>query len=140
MKEEILKFCLERGVLVDSNLLKLFSETSDIESVKLIIERVKTYTTQRVLTKNLFEQKKKEVNDLFFGLPEKNQKEMEKLIIKLGLSIEISKETTVLQNRDAQNKFSEEIKEGLLKNTGESVRVLSSPSKFKKKIEVLDYN
>ena len=54
--KEILKFCLEKGFLVDNDLLELFSETSDIESVKLIIERVKTYTNQSILTKNFFEQ------------------------------------------------------------------------------------
>jgi len=34
MNKEILNFCLEKGFLVDNDLLELFSETSDIESVK----------------------------------------------------------------------------------------------------------
>ena len=93
MNKEILNFCVEKGFLVDSDLLELFSETSDVESVKLIIERVKTYTHQNVLTKNLFERNKEQVNQFFLDLPEENKKNLERLRIKLGLSIEISKET-----------------------------------------------
>ena len=40
MNKEILKFCAEKGFLVDGDLLELFNETSDIESIKLIIEKV----------------------------------------------------------------------------------------------------
>src|SRR3989338_6016901 len=92
MDGEILNFCIEKGFLVDRDLIELFSETSDIESIKLIIERVKTYTHQNVLTKNLFERNREQVNKFFLDLPEENKKNLEKLRIKLGLSIEISKE------------------------------------------------
>jgi len=37
--KEILKFCLENGLLVDEEVLKLFEGVSDTESVKLIIEK-----------------------------------------------------------------------------------------------------
>ena len=36
---EILKFCLENGLLLDNEVLSLFSETNDLESLKLIIEK-----------------------------------------------------------------------------------------------------
>ena len=57
--KEILNFCVEKGFLVDNDILELFSETPDIESVKLIIELIKTYTHQNVLTRNLFERNNK---------------------------------------------------------------------------------
>ena len=126
--KEILKFCLEKGFLVDNDLLELFGETSDVESVKLIIERVKTYTRQNLLTKNLFEQNKKEVNKFFLDLPLENQKKLEKLKINLGLSIEISKE-----EEDADKIY--EIAE--FKN---NVNVLSSTSEiYNKKLEVREF-
>ncbi len=125
MQKEILKFCLEKGFLVDNDFLELFSETSNIESVKLIIERVKTYTNQNVLTKNLFEQNKEKVNKFFLDLPEENQKELEKLKVRLGLSIEISKEI-----KDVEEKVS-----GFEKN----VNVLSYPSEVYKKLEVRNF-
>ena len=109
MNNEILNFCVEKGFLVDSDLLEVFSETSDIESVKLIIERVKTYTHQNVLTKNLFERNKEQVNKFFLDLPDENKKNLERLRVKLGLSIEISK-----------GNYIENSKENYLDNSKES--------------------
>ena len=105
MDGEIINFCIEKGFLVDRDLLELFSETSDIESIKLIIEKVKTYTHQNVLTKHLFERNKEQVNQFFLDLPEENKKNLERLRIKLGLSIEISKETDALLKHSGAYKF-----------------------------------
>ena len=123
MEKEILKFCMEKGFLVDNEFLELFSETSDITSVKFIIEKVKNYTKQSFLTKNLFEKNKKKVNEFFLDLPEENQKNLEKLKIKLGLSIEISKE------------ISKEVEESLEKN----VNILSYTPKIYKKLVVKNF-
>ncbi|HTY44166.1 MAG TPA: metallophosphoesterase [Patescibacteria group bacterium] len=89
--KEILEFCLEKGLLLDSEVLKLFSEISDINSVKLIIERIKNQTQERVITKKIFSGNQ-EFEKLFLSLPKENQKSLETLKIKLGLSIEISRE------------------------------------------------
>jgi len=43
---EILKFCLQKGFLLDNEVLNLFSETNDVESVKFIIERIKEKTKE----------------------------------------------------------------------------------------------
>ena len=53
--KEILEFCLQKGLLLDKEILNLFSETNDVESVKLIIERIKNHTQKRLITKNLFQ-------------------------------------------------------------------------------------
>ncbi len=89
--DEILKFCRENGLLLDAEVLRLFSETPDFESVKMIIEKIKNYTPQRIITKNVFTQNK-DLERIFLTLPNENQKSLEKLKIKLGLSIEISRE------------------------------------------------
>ncbi len=159
MNKEILEFCAEKGFLVDSDLLELFSETSDIESVKLIIERVKTYTRQNVLTKNLFEKNKEQVNKFFLDLPEDKKKKLEKLRIKLGLSIEISKEeqktgsflTNLSFQEESQikgsnfetslkaefNKFDGNSNEENTKNNFENnINILSCTPKENEKIEV----
>ena len=90
--KEILEFCIQKGLLLDKEVLNLFSETSDVESVKLIIEKIRSHTQERIITRNLFDQNKEQVSRVFSALPEENQRQLEKLKIKLGLSIEISKE------------------------------------------------
>ena len=88
--KEILKFCLQKGLLLDEEILNIFSETKDTESVKLIIEKIRSHTQKRIITKNLFDQNKEQVSKVISTLPEINQRELETLKIKLGLSIEIS--------------------------------------------------
>ncbi len=90
--QEIIKFCLERGFLLDKEVLNLFNETEDTESVKLIIEKIRNSTNQRIITKNLFNQNKERVFQILSTLPQENQQQLEKLKVKMGLSIEISKE------------------------------------------------
>jgi len=74
--EEILKFCLENGLLVDKEVLNLFSETSDVESIKLIINKIKNQTNQKILTKSTFDQNKDKVNEIFLELPEEKRKNL----------------------------------------------------------------
>ena len=90
--KQILKFCIERGLLVDKDVLTLFSESKDFESVKLMIENIKNQTHQKIITKELFNKNLEKVTQVFSLLPEEQQKNLESLKIKLGLSIEISKE------------------------------------------------
>ena len=83
--KEILNFCLQKGLLLDEEVLHLFSETKDVESVKLIIEKIRTLTQKRIITKNLFDENNEQVCRVFSTLPEESQKELETLKIKLGL-------------------------------------------------------
>jgi hypothetical protein len=66
---EILKFCLEKGFLLDKEVLNIFNETSDVESIKLIMEKIRDTTHQRIITKSLFNQNKEKVFQIFSTLP-----------------------------------------------------------------------
>ncbi len=129
MNKEILQFCLQRGLLVDKELLDLFSETSDLDSVKLIIEKIKSSTKQNVITRNVFYENKDQVNKVFLELPQENQKKLETLKIKLGLSIEISKEVSIGSSRENVSKES---------LSGE-VKIVKRPSEEFKKVEVKNF-
>ena len=89
--DEILKFFREKGFLLDRDVLNIFSEDFDMESVKIILETLYKKTHTKVITKNLFNENKVKVDEAFLNLPRENQKKLEKLKIKLGLNIEISK-------------------------------------------------
>ena len=102
MNKEILEFCLGKGILLDREVLNLFSEISDVESLKLIIEKIKGSTSQKIITKEIFNKNREQVSRFFLELPKENQKNLEKLKIKLGLSIEISREQEVLGSKKEQ--------------------------------------
>ena len=132
--QEVLKFCIEKGLLLDEELLKLLSETSDTESAKLIIDKIKESTHQKILTKEVFLKNRSQVNEFFSSLPEENQKKLEKLKIKLGLSIEISKEVST----EKKIKEDFEVAQEKLGN-GLGVKVLSKIQGPGKKYNVADF-
>ncbi len=129
--KEVLKFFVEKGFLVDKEVLDLFSETTDKESAKLVIERLKNHTQQRIITKEIFLKNREKASEFFLNLPEENQKNLEKLKIKLGLSIEISKE--VSENIGAEKNNSVEMKISV------GVEVQNSKPFPNKKIEISDF-
>ncbi len=50
LKEEILKICVEKSVLLDNEILEAFSGVNDLETIKFIIEKIKTQTQKRFIT------------------------------------------------------------------------------------------
>jgi len=125
--QEILKFCMNNGLLVDKEILNLFSETNDVESVKFFLEKVKQKTNQKIITKEVFKEKNLDVDELFLNFPEEKKKNLESLKIKLGLTLEISKEVQEISGK-AQESFQHE-----------KVRVTSMSPCLSKKLEVKDF-
>ncbi|MFH1608076.1 MAG: metallophosphoesterase [archaeon] len=126
--QEILRFCLEKGLLLDKEVLGMFSETDDFESVKLILEKIKDRTQTKIITKNIFSQNREHVSQFFSSLPKENQKRLEGLKIKLGMSIEILKEVSGVEKGFVVSSD----------NFG-GVKVVSSDSIPRKKLEVKDF-
>ncbi len=134
MHNEILQFCFEKGLLVDKEILDLFDEESDFESIKIIIEKIKSKTNQNFITKNLFYNNKEQVNQVFSEFSEDKQKKLEKLKIKLGLSIEISREI-IQKNGEIKNN-----EKNLFEKNNESFVKILTPIKInEKKLEVSDF-
>lgn len=135
-EKEILRFCLERGLLLDKDVLNLFREIEDVEAVKMVLEKVKTETKQHIITKSVFANKS-QVNELFLKLPEESQKKLMKLKINLGLSIEISKEISEAEEKNKQSKEEALIKKNIEEESG--IKILSKISFPNKKLEVGDF-
>ncbi|MBU3907100.1 MAG: metallophosphoesterase [Nanoarchaeota archaeon] len=132
--KEILKFCLEKGILIDKDVLSLFSEPADSETAKLILDKVGQQTKTKIITGALFKENKEKINQILLTLPNENQKIIEKLKIQLGLSIQISKEISVQAEQEPEiiqkSSFLQEI---------EGVKIISSYPALVKKLEVGDF-
>ncbi len=132
--QDILKYCFNKGLLVDKEVLNLFSETRDLESVKMIIKNIKEHTNQKVITKKVFYENKDKVNEVFSNLPEENRKSLEKLKINLGLSIEISREKSEFSPLNINKP-----QEKKIEFDNENVKVLSKNPVFTKKPDIKDF-
>jgi len=127
--KEILNYCLEKGLLLDQEVLKIFNDASiDSDSVKLILEKIKIHTNQRLLTKDFLLNNQKYLDNIFLDFPKEKQKNVETLKIKLGLNIKISKEVSI-EVESSKKEVSEM----------NSIKVLSSFPVLDKKIEVKDF-
>ena len=126
--KEILKYCIDKGVLIDSEALSLLKETGDTESAKIIIENLKSYTTKKVITKSLFEENKEKIIDLVSKLPHENRRSLESFKIKLGLEIEISRVSSLIS--------SSEVEKEIIKEDEASVKILSPDPKPGSKIDL----
>ncbi len=125
---EILNFCIKKGLLLDKEVLNLFSDVTDINSVKLIIESIKEKTQQRVITKDIFNNNS--LLSIFSGLPKENQQNLEKLKIKLGLNIEISKEFIPNSLENQKKEFYDD---------KSLVKIINPPFSKSKKLSVGDF-
>jgi len=130
MDKDILRFCLEKGFLLDGDVLKVLSEVGDLESAKLVIENINNVTQKKIITREIFEKNAEKVNTFLLTLPEKSRKTFEKLKIKLGLKIEISKEIISEVQKEEPKQF---LKESPI------VKILSMPAYAGKKIELKDF-
>jgi len=143
--KEILKFCIEKGFLLDKDVLELFSGTNDIdaETSKLIIEGIGQFTQKRVITRSVFDDNKDKLDQILLNLPEENQRQAEKLKIKLGLSIEISREI-IKKDVDVEkiNKVEKEMvyeTTSVDENRNTGVKIMSMDQILSKKLEVSDF-
>lgn len=138
--KQLLKFCLENGLLVDKDVLNLFDNTNDFDSVKLIISKIKNYAHQNIITKNIFYEHKDKVNEFFYELPQKTQQELESLKIKLGLSIEISREKKLGVEENGLSFINKQNHSSIVSsNLPGEVLILSSFPVVNKKLEVQDF-
>ncbi len=99
-EKEILKFCLNKGILLDKEVLSLLSEALESESEMKVIEKIRENSQKKFITKNVFCENIKQVNQIFSTLSEDKKKKLETLKIKLGLELEISKESISLEKNN----------------------------------------
>ena len=123
LKEEILKICVEKSVLLDTEILEAFSGTQDLEIIKLVIEKIKNKTSKRFITKDVL-RSNKEILESFFKDSGENKESYQALKIKLGLNLEIS--ATTHDDEERVSDFG-------------NVKISSSFPTFGKNLEVKDF-
>jgi len=126
---------MEKGLLLDSDVLKIFNDASiDSASAKFILEKIKTRTNQRILTKDFLSKNKEYLDTIFLDLPKESRENVETLKVKLGLNIQISKEVSIeLGSSKMENLQKKEVFQPNL------VKVASPFSVVEKKIDVKDF-
>ena len=121
-KKELLNFCIEKKIVLDNDLLNLFSQFEDLNSIKDFIESLKKVTQKNFITRNVLTSNKEVIKNVLLSSSNENLRE---LTIKLGLNLEISAKTL-----DSSMNFSSE---------KPKVKITSSYNVPPKNFEVKDF-
>ena len=117
MNNELLKFCLGKGILLDKETLDLLSGFEDT-AAREIIDKI-SILREKVITKSFFSRNAEKIESL---IPDR--KIVEKLKITFGMTFEITKEQFIEEKQEEK---------------GEFLKIVSSHINLTKKLEVKDF-
>ncbi len=106
MGQEILKFFIKQGFLLDHEMLNFFDQLEDEEIADRIIKKIKTSSTERIITKSLIDKNLNSMQEVFSSLEDEKKKFVERFFVNLSLNIEIKKEKYIKQEK-TENGLSE---------------------------------
>ncbi len=128
MGQKILKLFIERGFLLDKEMLDFLSELRDEDVAKEIINKIAVVSQKKVITKNLINENIEKIKPVFYELDSERKKLVERFFVNVSISVEVKKEVKV-ENDDLGNE----------KNLEGFVKIISSPVLASQKLEVRDF-
>ncbi|MEX0932639.1 MAG: metallophosphoesterase [Candidatus Pacearchaeota archaeon] len=135
--KEISNFFIRKGILLDNEILDLFTVLKDQDSIKFILEKITEKTNQKIITREIFFKNRETIRNLLSELPNENKEKIEQLKIKLGLRIEISRSEKIVSKEPGESKIEEGQKE--IDDSNSGVKVFSLPTMLNNKIVVKDF-
>ena len=127
MSEKILKLFIEKGFLLDKEMLEFFSQLADEDVANEILNKIQLISEEKVITKTLMDNNFNEIKPVFDGLDVLKKKIIERFFVNVSVSVEVKKETSIEEKKQ---------KEGQKGAFLSSVKIVSSPIIKDKKLEV----
>ncbi len=124
MAQNIVKLFIEKGFLLDGEMLDFFKELKDEEIAKEIINKIAVISQQKLITKNLINENIEKIKPIISGLDVEKKKVIEKFFVNVFISVEVKKEITISKLKKEENL---------------GVKVLSSPLIASQKLTVKDF-
>ncbi|MEM4271503.1 MAG: hypothetical protein QXD13_00185, partial [Candidatus Pacearchaeota archaeon] len=125
VNEEILKTIREKGLLLEKEIFDLVNSFKNVDAARDFLSKLEASSGQKMITKAVLNKNFEYVQNIFNKLQGEDKSSVENVIVKLGLSLEISKEKTMVDKKAEINK-----------NT---YQIISPDSTTTKKIEVNDF-
>jgi len=126
MSEKILRLFLRRGYLLDKEMLDFFNKIGDERVVDEILNRIRTSSSEKLITRDLLNNNIEKIKPVFEELDNDKQKIIERFFVNISVSVEVKKETRLEEIKDDRDDFGK-------------VKVISSPLIQNKKLEVRDF-
>lgn len=120
MKQKIIKLFIEKGFLLDKDILDFLSELGDEQIAQEIITKIALNSRKKIITKNLVNENLEKIKPLLFGLDSEKKSLVEKFFVNISISVEVKKETSIEEK-------------------SHNVKIISSPVMASQKLEVRDF-
>lgn len=130
MKKEILDAIRSKGLLLEKEIFDVLKSYEDVEIAKGLLDNLERVSGQKMITRASLTKNYEYAQNAVRGLPGEMKEKVEKVFIKLGVSLEIKKECEIKDNPGMKKK--EESNE-------HSFNVFYSVPDNTKKIEVADF-
>ncbi|MFA5856626.1 MAG: metallophosphoesterase [Candidatus Pacearchaeota archaeon] len=142
MEQNILKLFIEKGFLLDREMLDFFNELKDEDFANEIINKIAVISKQKLITKNLVNQNIEKIKPILFDLDIEKKQLVEKFFINISISLELKKETSYQEITPKPIIEKNEIKPNVSNNIQSipnSYKIISSPIFSPQKLEVKDF-
>ena len=148
MSQNILKLVLEKGFLLDKDMLDFFQDLNDEDIAHEIINKIAVVSQKKVITKSLVEENIDKIRPLLFQLEDEKKKLVEKYFVNISINVGVKGESGVVSSGGG---ISSEVLEeggnsvGVTNGNSEenlekgNVKILSSPILASQKLTVKDF-
>lgn len=127
MNTEVLQAIKERGLLLEKEVFDLVTNLQDITVAKFLLENLEKLSGQKIITKSVLTKNFEYAQKVVGAMDGEQKNVVENVFIKLGLSLEIRKESEIVKQ---ENK----VKQGL-----QNYQIFYADTKTGKKLEVGDF-
>jgi DNA polymerase II small subunit len=130
MNQNIIKLFIEKGFLLDREMLDFLNELKDEDIANEIINKIAIISKQKLITKSLVNQNIEKIRPILYDLDNEKKKVIERFFVNVSISVEVKKETSILNDKKIANFNS---------NKNPLVKIISSPMIGSQKLEVKDF-
>ncbi len=95
MNEEILHTLRQKGILLDRDIFEIVSQIDDKNTISYFIEGLEKVSGQKIITKKTLNNNIEFVKKIIFNLPGGKKELVENIFFKLGISLEVSRESSI---------------------------------------------
>lgn len=130
MVKEILKLFIEKGFLLDKEMLNFFSQLKDEDLAKEVIDKLSIISNEKLITKSLIKNNIDKFKPVFFETEGEKKKIIERFFVNFSFSLEVNKKSEIYNINKDKN---------ILESKTSNVKVLSSPVLLSQKLEIKDF-
>jgi|SRR3989344_638875 len=135
MTNNILQLFIEKGFLLDKDVLEFLNALDDGKVAGEILDKIAVVSQKKMITRQLIDENIEKIKPILFELDSEKKKLVDKYFINVNISVEVKKERFIddLKIEDIQkNSFEDNKSRG-------SVKIISSSIGACKRIEVKDF-